>query len=104
MKKLFGSAMTCALLATLAFAGNAHAYYPTGVDSGDGGAGYSDGGCGSGKRESCGTKTTTRCLEWKTVSSNSNITIGSTGTGGGIGVTVVCSVTETTTVNLYRDV
>jgi hypothetical protein len=100
MKKLFGSAMTCALLATLAFAGNAHAYYPTGPDSEDGGAG---GGvaCGSGVKTKCGERTVTRCLEWKTVSSNGNWSISPGGAGAGLGTTVVCSVSEVTVTYLF---
>jgi len=98
MKKLFSSAMTCAVLATLAFAGNAHAYYPTGVDAGDGGAG-SDGGnvCGSGGKQQCGTKTVSRCLEWKWVSFSATAGPGSAGGG----MTYVCATTETNTYFLY---
>jgi len=99
MKKLFGSAMTCALLATLAFAGNAHAYYPTGPDAEDGGAGDAGKICGSGGKVVCGTKTISRCLEWKWVSVSA--TAGPGSAGGGL--TYVCATTETTTYNLYWD-
>lgn len=91
MKKLLASSMTLALIASLAFAGEARAYFPTGEDPEGNGA-----GCGQGKMV-CEVRQTQICTEW--FANGGNLSIGPQSIG--VGITWTCKRWETTTKTTY---
>jgi hypothetical protein len=91
MKKLLASSMTLAVIASLAFAGDARAYFPTGENPDGNG-----GGCSSG-RVKCGESVKWTCLEY--VSTSGGITLAPN--GGGANVAWTCKSYQQTTVYLW---
>jgi hypothetical protein len=91
MKKLLASSMTLAVIASLAFAGDARAYYPTGENPDGGGAGCSKGPL------LCSSVVTQKCTEWYSTGGGINIGPGS----GGISITLSCKTWQTTTIYYY---